>query len=258
MRHTEATPTRSRPATFAVLLALCAAAFCIAPAGAQDVDPDIEAQYDSPEMTRVVASANAMPLEDHAALVDRLRSAFDKRLLTPSAEVLASFSDLVGRSDAGVARVITRGLFDGRTRVRGGGAYFSFVTGSNDYNKHPDIELQQGKFSSGFVGSDHGEFALLDARSVRNVSESDVPARLRGDPYALYDGIRTDRSSAALERRRPDARLGQVYAVRSVHWGTHDTLGTFEVVDLDDRGVTIAWRRLRIYDPQPHPGSRNQ
>ena len=139
-------------ALFVAALTVGAIATGLTPLRAQEVDPDVAAQYDTPEMTRVIQQVERMPLEEHAALVDRLRSALDGRLLTPDAELLQRYGELKGRDDAGVARLITRGLFDKRTRVRGGGAYFSFVTQSNDYNKTPDIELQNGKFRSGFAG----------------------------------------------------------------------------------------------------------
>ena len=241
-------------AAIAAALALGAAAFWMAPVGAQEIDAEIEAQWDTPEMKRIVQEVERMPLADHAAVVDRLRAKLDERLLTPDPALTRRFEELKGRADAGVARLITRGLFDGKTQVRGGGAYFSFVTASNSYDETPDLELQRGKFSSGFAGGDDGVFALLDSRDVRSVTESDVPLAIRGDAYAIYDDGRGDRQ---LERQ-PEAKDRQVYAVRSMHWGEHDTLAVFQVISVDDLGVTIAWRRLRSYEPLEHPGRRGR
>jgi hypothetical protein len=238
-------------AGLAATLALAATAFWMTPVGAQEVDPALEAQWDTAEMTRIMEQVERMPLMDHAALVDRLRAKLDERLLTPDPELTTRWAELRGRTDAGVARLISRGLFDGKTSVRGGGAYFSFVTGSNSYDETPDLELQRGRFSSGFAGGDDGVFALLDVRDVRAVTESDVPASIRGDAHAIYD----DKKG---HERRPELKDGQIYALRSMHWGEHDTLAAFQVIGTDDLGVTIAWRRLRSYEAKGHPGRRNR
>ena len=235
----------------AAVLVCATTIFAVAPVGAQDVDPEVEAQWDTPEMTRIVQEVERIPLMDHAALVDRLRSKLDERLLAPDPELTQRWDELTGRPDAGVARLITRGLFDKRTLVRGGGAYFSFVTRSNDYDKTPDLELASGQFGSGFAGADVGFFAELDVRDVRAVSESDVPEALRGDAYALYDARNE-------KRNRPKVQDGQIYALRSIHWGDQDTLAVFQVVAVDDLGVTIAWRRLRSYEAKEHPGQRGR
>ncbi len=241
-------------AALAAALALGVAAFWMAPVGAQEIDAEIEAQWDTPEMKRIVQEVERLPLADHAALVDRLRAKLDERLLTPDPVLTRRFDEWKGRTDAGVARLITRGLFDGKTEVSGGGAYFSFVTASNSYDETPDLALARGKFSCLSAGADGGVFALLDSRDVRSVTESDVPLEIRGDAYAIYD----DRLGEKRLKRQPEAKDGQVYAVRSIHWGEHDTLAVFQVIGVDDLGVTIAWRRLRSYKPLEHPGRRDR
>ncbi len=83
-------------------------------------------------------------------------------LLTPSKSIVSEYSDLLSRKDlepAGINRILERGKFDqldGVEGYRGGGAYFSFTTRTNDYNQRPDLEFQHGAFSSGFYGGQLG------------------------------------------------------------------------------------------------------
>lgn len=199
-------------------------------------------EFDSAAVKELAARAEALPLDDRIALVRRVRQSVAETLLTPDAAAWKGFEDLRGRRDAGLARILEGGLFEeGLLPQRGGGAYWSFTRRSHSYDEHPQIELQQRRFSSGFHGGACGIVATLEARSVRDVTEGDVPVPFAGTP----DDVRkADRGG----RWNPEAKTGQVYVVRTLSEDEFDVLAAFQVVARDDLGLTIAWRILREYD----------
>jgi len=205
-------------------------------------DDAADSAFDSPEVKELAARADALKLDDEIALVQRIRRSLDVKLMTPSAEAWKGFEDLRGRNDAGLARILDRGPFNGIVSMREGGAYWSFSKRSNSYDDWPQIELQQWNFSTGFAGADTGIVARLDARTLAGVSESGLDAGLVAPAEDVYAKARSGRSD------RPKAEKGGIYAVRSVIWDKCDVLAAFQVVDTDTRGATIAWRVIRTFD----------
>jgi hypothetical protein len=190
-----------------------------------------------PEVREVVIRVESWPIWQHAELTTALRRSFDQRMLTPKRKWVSEFADLAG--EAGVARVLHRGLYEKDTLVRGGGAYFSFTSRSNDYNQGPDISLEQGKFSSGFYGGCFGYVVELPSADLRKVGADAVPEWMRERAAVMFEHRR--------RAERPEARVGAVYAVRSVREDEADTLAVFQVLDLDEDGATFAWRILERY-----------
>jgi len=188
-----------------------------------------DAVFDSPEVQELATRAEALKVDDQIALVQRIRRSLEGKLLTPSADAWKGFEDLRSRSDAGLARILDRGPFEGLVSPRGGGAYWSFSKRSNSYDQWPQIELQKWSFSTGFYGSNSGIVVRLDA-----------------DLLATAEDVCTKARSG--RRDRPKAETGGIYAVRAVMWDECDVLAAFQVVDMDTRGVTIAWRVIRTFD----------
>ncbi len=60
------------------------------------------------------------------------------------------------RENALAFRIFPRGLLENKISVRGGAAYYSFTSKSNDYNETLQIELQNSDFSVGFYGANFG------------------------------------------------------------------------------------------------------
>ena len=176
-------------------------------------------------------SIDRLSLEDRVALLPVLRASLDEDLGLVSGD---SRSQSAGRN-----RILNRGRFEGLTIGRGGGAYFSFETGLNDYNQGPDLELQQWQFSSGFYGGSRGLVARLDAESLDEVSLAAIPAELQA--------TRPDRDHAF---SRQAADVGGVYAVRAYRPGESDLLAALQVVDRDEYGLTFDWKVLKVY-PTP-------
>lgn len=165
-----------------------------------------------------------------------------------------------------VNRILNRGRFKNELGVRGGGAYFSFVTKSNDYDHVPNIELQQWKFSSGFAGSDFGLVKVLGVESLAKAGLNNVPDLLKLPAQQFYKLGRDhwrqlwqqqNRRSAQgpPEPANPPADVGKVYVVRSVLWRDADVLAAFQILARDEFGVTFAWKILRSF---PNPGRRGR
>jgi hypothetical protein len=204
---------------------------------------DDEGAFDSPAVKQLAEQADGLKIDDEIALMKRIQRSLDTRLLTPQEEAWRGFEDLRGRTDAGLARILHRGLFEGMVSPRGGGCYWSFTKRSNNYNDWPQIELQQGKFSSGFYGSNFGYVVRLESAKLLTIREEDVSEELR----LPADQMRERRSG----RDNPKAEAGGVYVVRAVMDDECDVLAVFQVVALDSYGATIAWRVLKTYDV-PH------
>jgi RNA polymerase sigma-70 factor (ECF subfamily) len=176
-------------------------------------------------------------------------------------EVSRRYAHLADRTDAGLARLVDRTApWTELPQLREGGAYWSFVQRSHDYNRDPDLGLEGGIFSSGFV--------VLRFGMVVDLGECPMPSTLeslQGLPYsravelALTATIDRQRSEDEVEARVDElkslrnelvrwhtvkAHVGHSYVVRSM-LPEHDVLAVFEVVELDERGALIAWRILR-------------
>jgi RNA polymerase sigma-70 factor (ECF subfamily) len=184
---------------------------------------------------------------------------------------------LAARSDAGFARILERGRFDALVDGRGGGAYYSFATQSNDYDGEPDLELQHGRFSSGFAGGDIGfllDLGTTELDAVGTAVDSMPRALAEADRDAwrfLWTVEKKPRSPDRDDRWIDDAdrnrarALGvaggvpavadHTYLLRSILFGLHDHLVAFRVVAADEHGQTIAWRVVRTW-PEPR-GSRS-
>jgi hypothetical protein len=183
------------------------------------------------------AYVRQLPLPQHIEVVGIVRAELDRRLLAPAPKWLSRKPE---RANAGVNRILNRGRFEQVTLVRGGGAYFSFSTESNDFDHAPDLGLEQWSFYSGFSGSNFGIVEVLPVDSLDGVTMQAVPSELLTMPAAsLYDATRRVR------RPRPPAMVGKVYVIRSVRWGRSDLIAAFEVLERDKDGVTFAWKVVK-------------
>jgi len=206
--------------------------------------------FDSPEVKEIAARVDAMKVDDVLAVVKRARKSLDVKLLTPPESAWQGRENLRGRAEAGVARILTRGLLDGFVTPREGGAYWSFTKRSNSYNDSPQLELQQGRFGTGFYGSNSGIVRRQGNGDLGAIDASSVSEDLVAPPDQLYAAVR----SRTAEQRKIDdetnrkAEVGGVYVVRAVMWDECDVLAAFEVVSMDAYGATIAWRVLKVYD----------
>jgi len=150
-------------------------------------------------------SIRQLSLEDRVAMLPELRASLD--------EDLGLVSRGAGHQTSGRNRILNRGRFEGMTVGRGGGAYFSFETGLNDYNQGPDLGLEQWGFHSCFYGSSIGLVTRLEVDSLDEVSLAMVPAALQAA-----------KPTREREFYGQPAEVGGVYAVRAFRPGESDLL----------------------------------
>ena len=188
-----------------------------------------------------------------------------KLILDPPRDLSPALAKYASQRDGGLARIAERSRWDSLLSIDGGGAYWSFTQRSNDYQKEAQIELQQGRFTSGFAGHDRGYVLDLGETPLDRV---DVGLRLpaldeRGQMAAEF--LR-DLAPAPLSADRNDLEIsgddharasklgllsgarsmvGHSYLVRSVQTNQQDVLAAFQVLARDEGGLTIAWKILR-------------
>lgn len=224
---------------FALGLGVLAA---VAALRASFADDSADGAFDSPAVKELAPRVDELNVDDQIALMKHVQRSLTAKLLAPSDESWKGFESLKDKGDAGLARILERGLFEGMVTPRGGGCYWSFSKQSNDYGKWPQLELQQWTFGTGFYGSNGGSVVKLDGASLLTMDESAVPEDLRAAPEDVLGKGRKSRAD------RPKAEAGAVYAVRAVMWDECDVLAAFQVVSVDAYGATIAWRVLKTYD----------
>jgi hypothetical protein len=196
------------------------------------------------------------------------------RLLDVPKELQDRHARLVGAlpqsygARTGFARILRRFGWDVLIELREGGAYYSFLTGSNSYDDDPDLGLEQGSFKSGFAGGDKGWF--LDLGDVPFVELGDVlngsiPSGLDLPEREAANFLGQVRAELAADGRRQispeDLRLaeelgisdyvrafaGHTYLLRSVLFDSHDHLVVFTVIDEDESGLSLVYNVLQSW-----------
>jgi len=169
------------------------------------------------------------------------------------------------RMGAQVFKLLPRGMFpnvsssqkiekDNPLGVRGGGAYYSFATGSHSYNKTPQIELQKGNFSSGFGGMDYGFFVDLGAQDLTSIDLTAAEAKyfftyrspvFEKDILTEHQSVHARRIGNFTTFGALPAVAGHTYLLRALNFDEADTLVALQVLRIDSDGATtIAWKKL--------------
>lgn len=163
-----------------------------------------------------------------------------------------------------VFKLLPRGRFDDPSYsytdkenpigIRGGGAYFSFASGSHSYNKIPQITLTNGDFCSGFGGYDYGFFTDLGRQNLSDIGAQipEVKYFLSYKPPLFEKDLRQEQIS--MRRKRVDqitllqcvpAVIGKTYLLRAINWNEADTVVAIQVLNVaEDGSVIIAWKKL--------------
>jgi len=219
---------------------------------------------------QVLKDLRAAPLDDLVLLATALRKEVQGRLLSPSESLAARFSSFLQRPQSGTARILPRGKYTQVVEKREGGAYWSFATRDNDYNKEPDLGLEGPNFKSGFYGSARGYFLPLGDLDVDLVgSDPSPPPGLDADqrerweflwsesPFlgkeswrkamAPYNEFQERARKLGLEGSVP-AGVGHTYLLRSMLPGEHEVLVLFRVADADDTGFNLVWQVLKNWN----------
>src|SRR5262245_10352968 len=93
-----------------------------------------------------------------------------KLLLAPSKEDQENDEELFEQPVTGLIRLLPRDRYKGKPAIKGGGAYYSFTRLAHEYGNGSDIELDQGRFSVGFVEYDFGFLVDLGETPLEEIT----------------------------------------------------------------------------------------
>jgi hypothetical protein len=211
---------------------------------------------------------NALSVDELIAEKIRLIEALEavdelilERLLEIDSEVGWEWTKFAAEDDQGITKLVGRHL---NTR-NSTGSCFSFTTLSRDNNGRSQLELEEREseiinpvdnrrvkqlhFSSArhVSSASAGVITRLSIASIKNMTIEDCPDELAAeykDPvFQLQKPQKVQRDTVAV--------LDGVYCVRWARYGEADTLVAFQVIAIDTRTVTIAWKMLKQF-PVPN------
>ena len=212
----------------------------------------------------ILDNLRAASLEELEGLLREVRDVVGERLLTVPARVTADYAAFLGSEGAGAARLLPRGKYEKLIEQRGGGAYWSFKTGSNSYDEQPDLSLEHDHYRSGFYGGSQGYLLDVGDVPIERVGPERNQPPLGLDSAALESWNWMWQEAEAESPRRPDRRKlpgknpglrgsvkavpGHTYVLRAILAGEHDLLVVFRAVESDETGQTLLYRVLREFE----------
>jgi hypothetical protein len=192
--------------------------------------------------------------------------ALEKQFLEVPESDRSAFAELLAQPNSGLIRLLPREVFDGDTyknnnktmTMRGGGAYYSFVSLTHEYGFGSDIELDHDNLSVGFAGLDYGMLLKINDVSLQELS-SDFPNAgplVNYDPPTVESVIRKEQRTfmtgtvidgLSLKGRVP-VEVNATYLLRSISYSRSDILVALKVVRRDSDGsVIVAWKLLKKF-----------
>lgn len=191
-------------------------------------------------------------------------------LLAVPEEFKNRYKRFLESTDTGIIKLFPRGKYEGVLLMRGGGSYYSFAMGRQEYGYGSDIELGTSKqLSVGFAGANYGFFLKLGDVAIQDIdrnrsvpngkSEAWEHMWLYSPPHdlvGLRDEARLYQQGRSIEGT---TLLGQAVAVenesyllRSINVRNSDILVAFRVVtELEDGAFVLVWKILKRFDPPP-------
>lgn len=154
-------------------------------------------------------------------------------------------------------RLLPREAYDRPISVpQGGGSFYSFTTGSHDYQATAQINLELNRLSTGFAGSNFGLMADIGDVSITD-DLSGIPELSFLSKYNAPTNIVAARAEQAKSRDYKvdnfrlksylPAVVGHSYILRAIsfHGGSADVLVALKVIRKDtDGSLIIYWRQL--------------
>jgi len=180
----------------------------------------------------------------------------------------AASESIAQQMGAGVFKLLPRGMYrdaedsyadsDNPIGIRGGGSYYSFSTRSHSYNKQPELNLEQGHFSSGFAGYNFGFLTDIGPRNLLGVDSNSVEAsvflsfklpQFEQDIRNEIVAIHGKQMGAMTTYRSLPAVVGDTYLIRAINWDRSDIVVAFQLLGIDANGsATIAWKKLAAFE----------
>lgn len=156
-----------------------------------------------------------------------------------------------------VFRLLPRERYDRKLVTQGGGSYFSFTTGSHDYQKIAQLGLEQNYLKVGFAGADYGFIADLGEASLTNITQETAEI----DFLLNYKVPSAEKEVRAEQRRSKDydvnglrfkshipATVGHSYVLRAISFDRADVLVAFSIIRKDSDGsLILLWKTIETF-----------
>jgi hypothetical protein len=225
-------------------------ALAIAGAGtvlAQDVDPEVAAQWDTEEMKVIVRETRSLETSELLQLVEASMADVEARLLEVPPSLRREWGDLVLSDDGGVDRVLADDLYDRVVPSDWGCAHFNFSPTRHQvpHAEGSDFRFNRGQIQPGGVGNSWGLIIALDGIDVRTATLDDLPDRFRHSREALAAANRNHPPREALT-----VAMGRTYAIRTFSHYERERVAVLKILAKDERGLTFAWRRIHEVPPK--------
>jgi hypothetical protein len=190
-----------------------------------------------------------------------------KGFLAPATADRQSLTQFLRLSHTGLFRLLPREVYDSQythatspVKIRGGGAYYSFVDLTHEYGYGSDIELQHNLVSVGFAGADYGMLTMLGDTPLAQLSAKDPrvhfiasyqppaserQARTEAQRFGFPGGVTID---GQIYQSTLPLLENSTYLLRSIAYGRSDVLVAFRVIRREpDGSAVIAWKLLKRF-----------
>jgi hypothetical protein len=224
------------------------------------------AEKPSKEEATQIAKESVQSLK---GLSESLR-AEELKLLAVPAEWEARYETFLKDPEAGIIKLLPRGKYEDVMKMRGAGAYYSFVKREQEYGRGSDIELQDGQFEVGFAGLDYGFFVPLAGMPIQDVVDAGATAPNRLDsavrtawayawdytPPPMVKDLRCEQRQFGSGRGvgnttvidHVTAQEGHTFLLRSISPRDSDVLVAVRAEKrLEDGSFVLVWRRLKTF-----------
>ena len=163
------------------------------------------------------------------------------------------------KENANVFRLLPREKYDKDVfEVRGGGAFYSFVSQSHDYNQIPQISLEQDFLQTGFYGASYGFLTDLGKIPLAEIGSSTKGFEFLVNyrpPELLSEARREKFKSSGFEqekivyKERLPVTVGNTYFLRAISFKEADTLAAFTIRRKDEDGsLIIFWKIIKNFE----------
>ncbi|MBA3335448.1 MAG: hypothetical protein H0T08_07550 [Acidobacteria bacterium] len=204
-----------------------------------------------------IAAAQELTREQKVQKFEELNS----QIKTLGDDIIApSAKDLKQAQKEGfnVVRLLPRERYDHKLTVQGGGSYYSFTTGSHDYQKIAQVGLEQNNLKVGFAGVDYGFIADLSEMPLTDITEetAEMNFLINYKPPTNEADVRVEARKAhrfemngSTYKDRIPAVVTHSYILRAISFDRADVLVAFKVYRKDaDGSLIIFWKLIKKFE----------
>ncbi len=204
-----------------------------------------------------IAAAQELTREQKLQKIDELNNQIK---LLENDVIAPTIKDLRQAQKEGfdVVRILPRERYENKFITQGGGSYFSFTTGSHDYQKIAQIGLEQNKLKVGFAGADYGFITDLGETSLADITEetAEVNFLINYKPPTNEPEVRFEQSKAnnyqtngLTYKTYVPAVVAHSYILRAISFDRADILVAFKVYRKDtDGSLIIFWKSIKNFE----------